>query len=190
MSSSTPSNELPPILTNHAEILAQENEFIFDSFTSEDAFQLGCLLRLRIPELVPHGPPAAVHITLGTNGGNTLFHGVTKPGHGGSGASIAPDNDLWVQRKKETVLRWGCSTYALHYKFNGLKTNDDITAFGIRFGQENLSKYCLFGGGFPVRVKGVEGVVAVIIVSGLKHFEDHAVIVKVLQEWFEGKKQA
>lgn len=176
------------MLTEVSEIQAQENSFIFDSFTSETAFELGCLLRTRIPELVPHGPPAAVHISLATGGSNVLFHAVTKPGKG-SGSSIAPDNDLWVSRKRDTVLRWGTSTYALHHKFKGLATQEDITAFGIRFGQENIAKYCLFGGGFPVRVKGVEGVVAVIIVSGLKHHEDHLVIVKVLQEWFDKQKK-
>lgn len=181
------SNELPTPLTNLSEILAQENEFFFDSFTSETAFEIGSLLKKRIPEILPSSPPAAIQITLATGGSNTLFHAISKTSSG-SGNSLAPDNDLWIQRKKETVLRWGISTYALHYKFNGLQTQDDVNAFGIRFGAENIAKYCLFGGGFPVRIKGLDGVAAVIIVSGLKHFEDHGVIVKVLQEWFDGRK--
>lgn len=171
------------MLTEVPDILAQENGFVFDSFTSETAFELGCLLKSRIPTLVPHGPPAAVQITLGTGGGNILFHAVTKPGNG-SGASVAPDNDAWIARKRETVLKWGLSSYALHHKFTKMASQESIHAFKIRYGEENIGKYCLFGGGFPVRVKGVEGVVAVIIVSGLKHHEDHLVIVKVLQEWF------
>ncbi|KAK9893910.1 hypothetical protein P389DRAFT_110243 [Cystobasidium minutum MCA 4210] len=186
-SSTSSSNELPNILTDFNEILAEENSFTFDTFTSDTAFSIGSLLRQRIPELVPHGPPAAIHIALATGGGNTLFHAVSKASSG-SGSSIAPDNDTWIARKKDTVFKWGISSYALHYKFKGLATQEDVNYFGARYGTENIGRYCLFGGGFPVRIKGVDGVVAVIIVSGLKHFEDHYVIVKVLQEWFAGRK--
>ena len=180
-------NELSTPLTDHSAILAEENTIVFPSFTSEDAFNLGCLLKRRIPEILPQGPPAAIHISLATGGGNVLFHAVTSTAS--TSSYISPDNDIWVQRKKETVMRWGCSTYALHFKFNGLKTQEDVHNFDIRFGKENLSKYCLFGGGFPVRVRDVEGVVAVIVVSGLKHFEDHGVIVKVVKEYLDGQKQ-
>lgn len=34
------------------------------------------------------------------------------------------------------------------------------------------------GGGVPVRVRGVEGVVAVIVVSGLKQDQDHMVVIE------------
>jgi len=37
------------------------------------------------------------------------------------------------------------------------------------------------GGGIPIRVKSVEGVVAVVVVSGLKQDQDHGVIVEVVQ---------
>ena len=37
------------------------------------------------------------------------------------------------------------------------------------------------GGGVPIRVTGVEGVVAVVVVSGLKQDQDHGVIVEVVQ---------
>ena len=52
---------------------------------------------------------------------------------------------------------------------------------------ERAGDYAIHGGGWPVRVKGVEGVVGVIVVSGLKQEEDHQVIVEVLGEI--GKKQ-
>jgi uncharacterized protein (UPF0303 family) len=44
-------------------------------------------------------------------------------------------------------------------------------------------KYACHGGGFPVRVKGVEGVVAVIVVSGLAQEEDHNILVEGIN-WF------
>lgn len=43
--------------------------------------------------------------------------------------------------------------------------------------------YAIHGGGFPVRVRGVDGVVGVIVVSGLKPEHDHQVIIEVLQDF-------
>ena len=40
-------------------------------------------------------------------------------------------------------------------------------------------EYAIHGGGVPV--KGVEGVVGVIVVSGLKQEEDHMVVIEALQ---------
>lgn len=37
------------------------------------------------------------------------------------------------------------------------------------------------GGGVPVRVKDVEGIVAVIVVSGLKQHEDHQIVIEALE---------
>jgi uncharacterized protein (UPF0303 family) len=46
-------------------------------------------------------------------------------------------------------------------------------------------EFAIHGGGFPVRVKGVDGIVGVIVVSGLKQEDDHQVIVEVLREFIE-----
>ena len=43
-------------------------------------------------------------------------------------------------------------------------------------------EYAIHGGGFPVRVRGVEGVVAVVVVSGLKQEDDHAVVAETVKE--------
>lgn len=90
-----------------------------------------------------------------------------------------PDNEVWVQRKKNTVFRWGCSTWFMHCKFDG-----DEPSFAAKYGlsPETASKYAIHGGAIPIRVKGVEGVAAVVVVSGLKQHEDHGVIVDVIKE--------
>lgn len=44
-------------------------------------------------------------------------------------------------------------------------------------------EYAIHGGGFPVRVKGVGGVVGVVVVSGLKQEDDHQVVVEVVDEF-------
>lgn len=43
-------------------------------------------------------------------------------------------------------------------------------------------EYAIHGGGYPVRVRGVEGVVAVVVVSGLKQEDDHAVVAETVRE--------
>lgn len=77
----------------------------------------------------------------------------------------------------------------MHNKFNG-----DEGAFAAKFGlgsggggggEGAAGEYAIHGGGWPVRVQGVEGVVAVIVVSGLKQEQDHAVIVQVVSEYLE-----
>ncbi len=52
---------------------------------------------------------------------------------------------------------------------------------------EQAEQYAIHGGGFPVRVVGVEGPVATIVVSGLAQEEDHQVIVECLQEVLAGQ---
>lgn len=67
------------------------------------------------------------------------------------------------------------------------KYSGDEGAFAAKFGlgMEKAGEYAIHGGGWPVRVQGVEGVVAVIVVSGLKQEQDHGVIVQVVSEYLE-----
>lgn len=46
--------------------------------------------------------------------------------------------------------------------------------------------YAIHGGGVPVRVRGVEGVVGVVVVSGLKQEDDHQVVVETVEEFIRG----
>ena len=65
----------------------------------------------------------------------------------------------------------------MHVKMEG---NEDYFAKKYMLG-ENAGTYAIHGGGVPVRVKGVEGVIAVVVVSGLKQEEDHMIVVEGLQ---------
>ena len=47
---------------------------------------------------------------------------------------------------------------------------------------EKAGQYAIHGGGVPVRVRGVEGIVGVVVVSGLKQHEDHPVVVEAMLE--------
>lgn len=150
------------------ELKADGDSFTLDAFTVEDAWALGSLLRSR---LLPFPTATVISIAL-ANQSQVVFQCVT-------GSGVMPDNETWVQRKRNSVLRWGCSTWFLHCKYAG-----DEAAFKAKFGmsEEQAGKYAIHGGAVPIRVSGVEGVVAVVVVSGLKQHEDHGVIADVIRE--------
>lgn len=43
-------------------------------------------------------------------------------------------------------------------------------------------EYAIHGGGYPIRVRGVDGVIAVVVVSGLKQEDDHQVVAETINE--------
>ena len=150
-------------------IAAQEERCVFPHFTADTAWELGTRLRARLQRASPK--PAVVNITLAAHS-QLLFHCATRRG-------TSADNDTWVARKCAAVLRWHASTLCLHTMFNGSEAAfRDTFLLGERAGD-----YAIHGGGFPVKVKDVEGVVGVIVVSGLTMQEDHEVIVEVLEEY-------
>ena len=65
----------------------------------------------------------------------------------------------------------------MHVKMQG---NEEAFAKKYMLGQE-AGTYAIHGGGVPVRVKDVEGIVAVVVVSGLKQEEDYMVVVEELK---------
>lgn len=67
----------------------------------------------------------------------------------------------------------------MHCKYQG-----DEQAFASKFAisNEQQANYAIHGGAIPIRVQGVAGIVATVIVSGLKQHEDHGVIVDVIKE--------
>ncbi|CAK5274796.1 unnamed protein product, partial [Mycena citricolor] len=153
-------------------IAAIEAKLVFPSFTADTAWELGSALRARLLEFPT---PVVINITL-ANSNQLLFHTATRPG-------TQPDNDLWVARKRKTVLRWGSSTWYMHNKMKG-----DEKAFAEKYMLgETAGEYAIHGGGFPIRVKGVEGVVGVIVVSGLKQEWDHQIIVETVERFLAGQ---
>ncbi|MCJ1308543.1 hypothetical protein MMC25_002196 [Agyrium rufum] len=172
MSSTQPIGQAPTDLDS---IVALEKPLVFPSFTSDTAFALGIHLRNRLHALSPK--PAVINITL-ANSSQLLFHACSHPG-------TSPDNDIWVVRKRATVLRWGCSTWFMSRKFLG-----DEKSFAEKFGlgQEGAGRYAIHGGGVPVRVQGVEGIVAVVVVSGLRQEEDHMVVIEALEDCIQELK--
>lgn len=170
----------PP--TSLAEILSTETSLVFDSFTLDDAHALGELLRSR---LATFSQATIVDISRST-GPQTLYRSAvnsskTQPG-------VVPDNDEWIRRKQTAVIRFNASTYYLHHKYEG--GNLELFKSKLFLSDDRAGQYALHGGGFPVRVHNVEGIVGVITVSGLKHDQDHQIIVQTVRDYIEAGGRA
>jgi len=131
----------------------------FQSFTEETAFDLGSVLfgLVRGKRL-----PVAVNIRTPDR---ALFHGAM-PG-------ATPDNDQWIRRKSNVVLRFHQSS--LLY---GQGLLEKGRAVGREWGLDPID-YAAHGGSFPIRLKKA-GVVAAITVSGLPQLDDHRMVVEAL----------
>ena len=74
----------------------------------------------------------------------------------------------------------------MNVKFGG-----DEHTFATKFALGvHAGEYAIHGGGVPVRVEGVEGVVAVVVVSGLKQEEDHMVVIEGIEDCIRKMKSS
>jgi uncharacterized protein (UPF0303 family) len=141
------------------ELLAQEQELQFASFSNDDAWELGNALVAAAREA---GLGVAIDIARGEQ---RLFH-FAMPG-------TAADNDEWIERKNRVVRRFGHSSY-----YMGVQAGD---AFAENY-LLDPRRFAAHGGAFPVIVRGV-GPVGTVTVSGLPQEEDHRFVVGVLREY-------
>ena len=143
-----------------AELAAEEEELQFGSFTNDDAWDLGAAL---VAAARRDGAPVAVDVS---RHGHQLFH-ASLPG-------TSPDNDSWIQRKTRVVQRFGHSS--LHVRQASIERG---TTFEAEFGLDP-ALYAAHGGAFPVAVRSV-GPVGAVVVSGLPQLEDHRTVVAALR---------
>lgn len=73
-------------------------------------------------------------------------------------------------------------------KFDCLEDKEKKFAEKYILGDSAL-QYAIHGGGVPIRVKGVEGMVAVCVVSGLQQHEDHGVVIEQIEALMQGIKE-
>ncbi|MGW0467512.1 heme-degrading domain-containing protein [Streptomyces sp. NPDC003027] len=148
-------------ITEIAEIEAQEARLVLPHFTYEDAWALGTLLVELAGE---RRAPVAVDIRRGAQ---QLFH-CALPGS-------SADNDAWIDRKRRVVERYGESSFLVGARFR---------AKGTTFEQSSRldpDRYAAHGGSFPIAVEGA-GVIGSVTVSGLPQAEDHALVVRALEQ--------
>src|SRR3954451_11422618 len=151
-----------PALT---ELLAEEHELQFSSFTNDDAWALGCDLVELAQE---QGAPVAIDIR---RNGHQLFKAAL------TGAT--PDNDEWIRRKVNVVQRFGHSSLAV-----GQTARERGTTFEEQFGLDP-QQYAAHGGAFPVIVRSV-GPIGVVTISGLPQVDDHRMVVAAIRTHLAG----
>jgi uncharacterized protein (UPF0303 family) len=154
-------------------IVLQEKTLQFAEFNATVAWELGQSLKAAAEKRTPV-IPVVIDIQLH---GFPLFS-FAMPG-------TTPDNWEWVRRKRNVVMRYQRSSYAI-----GLKYERNNTTLHAATGLD-LRDYSTHGGCFPVIVRGV-GCVGTITVSGLPQREDHGMVVAAIQHYLglEGESLA
>ena len=139
----------------------QEQRLQFERFDAATAWALG----MRLKEAAEaHGVAVAIDIQL--HGQPLFFYAM--PG-------TTPDNVDWIRRKRNVVLRFQRSSYAV-----GLHLQQQQTTLEKKLGVDTRD-YAPHGGCFPLNVLGT-GCIGTITVSGLPQRQDHELVVEVLAE--------
>jgi uncharacterized protein (UPF0303 family) len=142
-------------------IAEQERLLVFDAFDATTGWELGTRLRNAAHA---RGLPVAIDVTLHAM---PVFYVALD----GSTA----DNARWVRRKRNVVLNFFKSSYAI-----GRKLAQQNSTLQAKFGLSD-EDYAAHGGSFPITVAGV-GCIGAVTVSGLPQREDHELVVSVLAE--------
>jgi uncharacterized protein (UPF0303 family) len=143
-----------------AELAAEEQELQFPGFTNDDAWDLGSAL---VAVARAQGAPVAIAVE---RNGHRLFTAAL------TGAT--PDNDSWIARKLRVVHRFGHSSL-----FVRQASVERGTTFEEEFGLAP-ERYAAHGGAFPVLVRSV-GPIGAVVVSGLPQLEDHRMVVAAIR---------
>lgn len=144
-----------------ATLAAQEQQLQFTKFSASDAWELGGRMRALGLEAAE---PVAFGIWLG---GQTMFYAGTD--------GMVPGLEDWLRRKRNTVLRFAKSSLRVGLELaQSGSTMEDKHAIAT-------ADFAAHGGGFPLLLWGT-GCVGVIAVSGLPQRDDHALVVRALNE--------
>jgi uncharacterized protein (UPF0303 family) len=140
-------------------IAEQERQLVFDKFDEDSAWSLGLLLR---GWASANASPVVIDIQAF---GRPVFFAAM--------AGSSPDNVDWVRRKRNVVMRFHRSSYAVGLELK-LKGNSLEDPYGLA-----ETDYVGHGGAFPLRIRDC-GVVGCVTVSGLPQREDHRAVVRAL----------
>jgi uncharacterized protein (UPF0303 family) len=140
-------------------ILQQEDELQFYLFSAETAWEVGNRLR---DDAIARGAAMTFEVQIA---GRTLFLAQT---------GFAPADQMeWIRRKRNVVLRFGRSSYAV-----GLDLQQQGKTIEEKYGLP-AAEFATHGGGFPIVLRGT-GCVGSVIASGLPQRQDHAMVVDAL----------
>ena len=142
-------------------IALQEQRLQFERFDATTAWALGTRLK---EAAEARGIAVAIDIQL--HGQPLFFYAM--PG-------TTPDNVDWIRRKRNVVMRFQRSSYAV-----GLQLQQRQTTLEKQFGVDTRD-YAPHGGCFPLNLRGT-GCIGTITVSGLPQRQDHELVVEVLAQ--------
>lgn len=144
-----------------SELLAQEDELQFQQFNNQTAWELGSLIKQAAEQL-------AVAVSIEVYAFEHVIFSYSMPGTG-------KDNQEWIRRKRQSVMRFGHSSY-YQGQYSASKNRDFEAQPHI-----DPKEYCAHGGSFPIRIKNC-GLVGALTVSGLPQEMDHQLAIDALRE--------
>ncbi len=147
-------------------LLTQEHELQLHYFNNTTAWQLGNLIKTAADE---NGAPIAIEIY----GFEQVLFSYFMPG-------TNKDNQDWIRRKRQTVMRFGHSSYYTG-QYNLAKNRNFETIPYL-----DPKQYCAHGGSFPLRLKN-SGLIGAATVSGLAQEIDHRMVVDALRKILEAQ---
>ncbi|MGF1681400.1 heme-degrading domain-containing protein [Photobacterium minamisatsumaniensis] len=144
-------------------LLAQETELQFAYFNNEAAWKLGYAIKQATEKI-------SASVAIEIYAFEQVLFSYAMP-------ETNKDHQDWVRRKRQSVLRYGHSSYYLG-QYNASKLREFESQVHI-----DVREYCAHGGSFPIRIKG-SGLVGAITVSGLPQVDDHILVINTLREYF------
>jgi uncharacterized protein (UPF0303 family) len=150
---------MPSIEEDMHTVAEQERLLQFESFNADTAWTTGSALRA---DAIARQAGMTFEIQIA---GRVLFACSTLNASSGQAD--------WIRRKRNTVMRFGKSSYAV-----GLQLKLEGKEFAARH-EISLADYAAHGGGFPIVLKGT-GLVGTVVSSGLDQRTDHAMVVEAL----------
>lgn len=142
-------------------------KLLLSQFNNEVAWKLGSYARQIATEQYPN---RAIVIDISTTNGHRLFHTTI-----GSGTVL--NNDHWIDRKRNTVQRFGFSSYYMGRKLEptGKSMQEGLFISPI--------DYAIHGGSIALKVVNCDYLVGTFTVSGLAQEEDHLLALEVLENF-------
>jgi uncharacterized protein (UPF0303 family) len=132
-----------------------EQRLQFDRFDADAAWKLANVVRS-----LAETRQVAIAIDIQLQGWPLFYYAM--PG-------TTPDNADWVRRKRNVVLRYFRSSYAI-----GLKLQSQGTTLEAKTGLSQQD-YAAHGGSFPIFLAG-SSCIGAVTVSGLPQREDHVLV--------------
>jgi len=149
-----------PTLDDDLRLIAEQERLLqFASFSTETAWAVGSGLRA---EALARKAGMTFEVQIA---GRTLFACSTE--------GAAPGQADWIRRKRNVVMRFGRSSYAV-----GLQLQLEGKTIEERHGL-TLSDFAMHGGGVPILLAGT-GLVGSVVSSGLDQRTDHGLVVGVM----------